>query len=98
MDDRDPVVPKREDWQGFLTEFQAESDRAAAIVGAAFLDEQLRYLLEDFFARHPESQALLDGPLRGFAARAQAAFCLGFLSEQEYREIGTIRSVREHTE
>ncbi len=39
------TVAKSKDFQGFLNEFQNESDRSAAIIGAAFLDEHLKQLL-----------------------------------------------------
>jgi len=85
---------QREDWDGFLKEFQGESDRAAAIVGAAFLDEQLRFLLEEFLVDDTESKDLLEGTLRGVTVRRRAAFCLGFLSALEFRDIGRIVGIR----
>jgi DNA-binding MltR family transcriptional regulator len=85
---------RREDWNGFLKEFQGESDRAAAILGAAFLDEQFRFLLETFLIDDSESKNLLDTSLRGIAVRAKAAFCLGFLSPLEYRDTGRIINIR----
>lgn len=94
MADRERQKLQREDWDGFLKEFQGESDRAAAIVGAAFLDEQLRFLLEEFLVDDPESKDLLEGALRGVTVRARAAFCLGFLSPLEYRDIGRILGIR----
>jgi DNA-binding MltR family transcriptional regulator len=94
MSDRDREKLQREDWNGFLEEFQGESDRAAAIVGAAFLDEQLRFLLEEFLVDHPESKNLLEGTLRGLTVRARAAFCLGFLNPLEYRDIVRILWIR----
>lgn len=72
MADREREKLQREDWDGFLKEFQGESDRAAAIVGAAFLDEHLRFLLEEFLVDDPESRNLLEGALRGVTVRARA--------------------------
>jgi DNA-binding MltR family transcriptional regulator len=94
MADREKEKLQREDWDGFLNEFQGESDRAAAIVGAAFLDEQLRFLLEEFLVDDPESTNLLEGALRGVTVRARSAFSLGFLSPLEYRDIGRILGIR----
>ncbi len=85
---------QRDDWNGFLKEFQGESDRATAILGAAFLDEHLRFLLEGFLIDDPESKNLLAGALRGVTVRARAAFCLGFLNPIEYRDIGRIIWIR----
>lgn len=94
MADREREKLQREDWDGFLEEFQGESDRAAAIVGAAFLDEQLRFLLEEFLVDDPESKKLLEGALRGVTVRARAAFSLGFLSPLEHRDVGRILGIR----
>ena len=43
---REKNVIKHTDFQGFLTEFQKESDRAAAVLGAAYLDESLRQIMD----------------------------------------------------
>ncbi len=94
MADREREKLQREDWDGFLKEFQGESDRAAAILGAAFLDEQLRCLLEEFLVDDPESKNLLKGALRDVTVRARAAFSLGFLSPLEYRDICRILGIR----
>lgn len=94
MSDREQKKLRRDEWNGFLQEFQGESDRATAIVGAAFLDEHLRSLLEEFLIDDPESQNLLEGALRGVTVRARVAFCLGFLNPIEYRDIGRIIWIR----
>ncbi len=94
MSERKRLKLKREDWNGFLEEFQGESDRAAAILGAAFLDEHLRFLLEAFLVDDPESNILLDSALRGISVRARAAFSLGFLNPLEYRDIVRIINIR----
>ena len=94
MIDREKKKLQRDDWNGFLEEFQGESDRATAIVGAAFLDEHLRSLLEEFLIDDPESKNLLEGALRGVTVRARSAFCLGFLNQIEYRDIGRIILIR----
>lgn len=94
MADRKREKLQREDWDGFLEEFQGESDRATAILGAAFLDEQLRFLLEAFLVEDPESKNLLEGALRGLTVRARAAFSLGFLNPLEYLDVGGIISIR----
>ena len=89
---------KREQWNEFLEEFQAESDRSCAVLGAAFLDEHLRTLLEAFFVDDPRRIAdLFDGaatPLSGFAAKTQMAYALGFLSLGEFRDLDLIRKIR----
>jgi len=89
---------KREQWKEFLDEFQTESDRSCAVLGAAFLDEQLRSLLEAFIVDDPKRIAeLFDGvgaPLSSFSAKIQMAYALGFVSPSELRDLELIRKVR----
>lgn len=89
---------KREQWQEWMEEFQAESDRACSVLGAAFLDEHLRALLEAFFVDHPERiQNLFKdaaGPLASFSSRINMAYALGFLAPNELRDLDLIRKIR----
>ena len=41
------------EWPGFLGEFHSASDRVAAILGGAFLDEHLRVLLKQWAGDNP---------------------------------------------
>jgi mannitol operon repressor len=50
-----------EDFSAFLHEFQAETDRGAALVGAALLDQKLSNPLRSFFVEGKSAAALLDG-------------------------------------
>jgi mannitol operon repressor len=69
------------DLQGFLTEFNSESDRATAILGAAMLDEKLRQLLEAFFVEDDGQVRLLledeGAPIGAFGVRIRLSYCLG---------------------
>jgi len=81
----------------FLNEFHSESDRGAALVAASLLDEQLHNVLSAFFADVPTSKDLLEGmnaPLGTLSSRLSAAYSLGLIQENEYREINIIRRVR----
>ena len=85
------------DFQGFLEEFQNESDRSAAIIGAAFLDEHLKQLLINFFVDDAKEVAhLLSGesPLGSFGARIRAAYCLGLISRESFESLKLIKDVR----
>lgn len=73
------------------------SDRAVAIVGAAYLDDRLGQTLRAFFInRDKPTRELLStqGPLGAFGARIHLAFCLGLLDEDEYHDLGTIQKIR----
>lgn len=81
----------------FLKEFQDETDRGAALVGAALLDKQLHGLLLSHFLDKKESLELLEGgsaPLGTFSARIKVTFCLGLITDLEHGELQLIRKIR----
>jgi mannitol operon repressor len=85
------------DFSSFLREFQGETDRGAALVGAAVIDHRLRETIRAFMVSDAAASVLLDGgsaPLGSFSSRINTAFALGLLSEHEHRECHTIRRVR----
>ncbi len=90
--------PKREQWQEWMEEFQGESDRACAVLGAAFLDEHLRALLEAFLVDDPNRvQDLFEqaaSPLGSFSSRISMSYALGFLAPSEVRDLDLIRKIR----
>jgi mannitol operon repressor len=89
------------DLQGFLQEFQNESSRAAVILGASFLDAQLRQILANFMI-DPENavdellgdEDIHERPLSTFSARIKAAYCLGLISKNERDDLNLIRRIR----
>ncbi len=81
----------------FLGEFQKETDRGAALVGAALIDSRIERLLLSHFADERIAQDLLNGgnaPLGSFSARLKMAYGLGLITELEYKECDTIRKIR----
>ena len=81
----------------FLQEFQSETDRGAALVGAALIDDRLERLLESHLLAGKEADSLLSGgtaPLGSFSARSKVAFCLGLITSLEFKECEIIRRVR----
>ena len=88
------TLAKSKDFEGFLTEFQKENDRSAAIIGAAFLDEHLKQLLTNFMVDDPnEVKDLLssESPLSSFGARMRAAYCLGLISREYFESLKLIK-------
>lgn len=88
---------KFEDFKGFLEEFQKESDRAAPVLGAAYLDESLRQLIAaSMVADSSEVEGLLHtgNPLGSFSPRIRAAYCMGLISEDEYDDLMRISRIR----
>lgn len=89
--------PEVEQLGAFLAAFNQESDRGAALVAAAMLDERLEEILCSFFVENSAARELLAGfnaPLGTFSSRASAAFALGLIQENEFKEISLIRKIR----
>ncbi len=81
----------------FLEEFQAETDRGAALVGAALLDERLARLIRSHMCEVNDVGDLLDSgsaPLGTLSARIKLAYCLGLITKIEFEECNAIRKIR----
>lgn len=88
---------KLDDHEGFLKDFENESDRAAAVLGEAFVDEALKELLVQFLV--DDSEFLDDfigihGPIGPFVVRAKLAYALGLIRKSTYRVLKVIADVR----
>lgn len=78
-------------------EFSGSSDRAAAVVAAAFLDAAIRRLLEAAMIAPPTSGPDLFAPgqiLGTFMAKANLAFMLGLIDESERKRLSLIARIR----
>jgi DNA-binding MltR family transcriptional regulator len=81
----------------FLSDFQAESDRAAAVLGPAFLDDLLKALITAVAvdAKYVEERLLESSrPLGSFSARIDAAFAFGMISARDHSDLDAIRKIR----
>lgn len=81
----------------FLREFQKETDRGAALVGAALIDSRIERILLSHLANDGIAQDLLNGgnaPLGSFSSRLKLAYGLGLITELEYKECDIIRRIR----
>lgn len=81
----------------FLNEFQSETDRGAALVGAALIDQKLADTLRAFFVNGRTARELLEGgtaALGSFSARIKVAHALGLIDDLELRECNRIRKIR----
>lgn len=88
---------KLQDLSGFGEEFRAESDRAAAILGAALLDECLRQLIASFLiddSTKVDKLLSVDRPLGTFSSRRLAAYCMGLIGEDEYHDLQIVGRIR----
>jgi DNA-binding MltR family transcriptional regulator len=85
------------DWPGFQQEFANESDRAAAVLGAAWLDVRLRLLLESFLVDDAKVVSVLfdsHGPLQTFADRIRMSYSLGLISRVMFEDLTAIKDIR----
>jgi hypothetical protein len=85
------------DWQNVAKEFHNKSDRAAAILGAVFLEAHLGQLISSFLIEEcSETDSLLEAerPLGTFSARVRAAYCMGLISADEYHDLNLIMQIR----
>lgn len=90
-----------QDWQAFYDEFAnnigegPHYDRTVAILGAAFMEERVKELLEHFFIDHKASSDLLNEELAfGYSVKIRTAFVLGLIGEGTYSDLKLIGAVR----
>jgi len=81
----------------FMKQLMEESDRGAALVGLAYLDELLKRLCEaKMLGDNAVRKRLLKypGPLSTASARTDVAYILGWIGPETYRDFVTLRGIR----
>ncbi len=79
------------------SEFHAASDRAFAVLGAAYMDELLEELLRATFIEDAEATERLlgmTGPIGSNGARYNLAYSLALISKEERDDLKTIARIR----
>lgn len=75
-----------------------ESERAAAILAAAWVDKLLERKLEQLFSNgNNDARKQLfkaNGPFATFSAKTTAAFCIGWLDSDVHHDLQVIRKIR----
>jgi hypothetical protein len=76
----------------FGEQLEKESDRGAALVGLAFLDELLKRLFEAKMHTGKITKNLLDypGALSTASARTDVAYSIGWIGAKTYRDLVTL--------
>lgn len=82
------------DIESFFSRFATESDRAAAVLGAALLDERLKNMFFSRLAAKQESLLGKMGPLSTFSSRINLAFALCWIDAETENDLNIIRDVR----
>ena len=84
-------------WRRLTDEFDAESDRAAALVAAALLDQNLEDLLRAFMVDDQrETGYILGTNLQSLGSRVRACYCLGLISLGEAHDLRVVKEIRNH--
>lgn len=80
----------------FMKQLMEESDRGAALVGVAYLDELLVRLFKARMLTENASEELFGrfGPLSSFSSRIDVAYCLGWIGPETYRDLNLLRKIR----
>lgn len=81
----------------FLAYFQNETDRGAALVGAAMVESKLEILLNKTLLDNFSKEELLSGfnsPIGTFSSKIKLCHALGFITDKEAREANLIRKIR----
>ncbi len=80
-----------------LEEIENQSDRGAAIVGAAWLDEELIAAIKTKFIEDEKPTKNLfngTGPLSSFSSKIELAYLLGIVNKNHYSDLHKIRKIR----
>jgi hypothetical protein len=77
-------------------ELKKESDRAAAVLAASFLETQLETLLKKVLINHKDRDLMFGAfaPLGSFSAKISVAFLIGLIPEDIYKDLNVIRKIR----
>ena len=81
----------------FRTSITSESDRGAVLMSAAYLDDQLKELLEERLVEDKKiSRRAFDfnGPLGTFSSRIDFAYLLGVIPKNARNDLHIIRAIR----
>jgi hypothetical protein len=86
------------EWASFFDELGRESERATAILAAAWIDHLLeRKLAQLFSSGNKDARDQLfasSGPFATFSAKTTAAFCAGWLDTDVHHDLRVIRKIR----
>jgi DNA-binding MltR family transcriptional regulator len=80
----------------FARLFRVESDRAAAILGATYVEAIVEDVLRACLLEHRDVDAMFDrfGPFSSFATKTAMLFAIGEINETTRRDLDLIRKIR----
>jgi len=84
-----------EDIAPFFDSLEQESDRSCAVLSGVLLDDLLKELLKRVMIEDTPNRIFeYPAALSSWSAKIDAAYYFNFLSEDEYKELGHIRKIR----
>jgi hypothetical protein len=94
----DKLTEKFLEFNSIFDSYANESDRAAAILAASYLDSYLEECIKFFLVDDPYIEKLFKGtsPLSTFSSRIDMAFALGLITEEIKKNLDYIRKIRNH--
>ncbi|MEY1639740.1 MltR family transcriptional regulator [Tenuifilum osseticum] len=78
-------------------ELSDESDRGCVLLGSSYIENQLKILLEKILIgtkKHKKDLFSGYGPLSTFSSKIKLSYSLGIISENLYKELEIIKSIR----
>lgn len=89
--------PHLKDFLAFLDHLNNESDRGRVLIAASMLDDLLQQIIRSILIPGKSTDRLTIGfnaPLGTFSSKIEIAFAMGVISEREYKDIVTIKNIR----
>lgn len=92
------LTEKLLDFNSIIDSYENESDRAAAILAASYLDFYLEECIKFVLVDDPSIEKLFEGTsaLSTFSAKINMAFALGLLTEETKKNLHYIKKIRNH--
>ena len=94
---RDNPAAANKRFMALVEEMNGESDRAVAIVGAAWIEEALSDALTSFLQAHDDSHKRLfkgNAPLGTFSSKIDLSRLLGIVSDAIWADLHRVRDIR----
>jgi len=85
-------------YNNIVKDYHNESDRAAALLAASFLENQIKEKLQDYFPCNNKIKEIFNAyhPLSTFAGKIEISYALGFLTDRMKADMLLIKKVRNY--
>lgn len=90
-------LEKIEEFQDFRTSLMSETDRGSVLMAAAFIEDKLLQMLQDFMVENESIQKKIfegNGVLATFSSKIQVAYLLGLIPKNIFDDLNILRRLR----